>query len=84
MSAEIPARELREAIALAIAGDWQRSHEIVQRYEDDQASCWAHAVLHRIEGDLDNARYWYRRAGRQLNAEVAALAELENILSTLN
>jgi len=43
-------------------GDWQRAHSIVQEHEDDGAYALVHAHLHRIEGDVANARYWYRRA----------------------
>jgi len=32
--------------------------------EDDQESAWVHAYLHRVEGDLGNAGYWYRQAQR--------------------
>jgi hypothetical protein len=44
-------------------GDWKRAHEIVQE-EDDESSAWVHAYLHRKEGDLSNAGYWYRRASK--------------------
>lgn len=44
-------------------GDWDRAHAIVQEHEDDNAYALVHAHLHRIEGDLANAGYWYRRAG---------------------
>ena len=44
-------------------GDWNRAHECAQAQED-AAGAWVHAYLHRREGDLDNAGYWYRRAGR--------------------
>lgn len=44
-------------------GEWQTAHEIVQR-GDDVSSAWVHAYLHRREGDLGNAAYWYRRVGR--------------------
>lgn len=57
--------DLMQAVDLALAGDWERAHEIVQQDETDLQAAWIHAVLHRIEGDLGNARYWYRRAGRQ-------------------
>jgi len=50
-------------------GDWDRAHGIVQEHEEDRAYAMVHAHLHRIEGDLANAGYWYRRAGRQSNAE---------------
>jgi hypothetical protein len=44
--------------------DWQRSHAIIQDIEDPKAA-WIHAYLHRKEGDIGNADYWYRRAGRK-------------------
>jgi hypothetical protein len=44
-------------------GDWGKAHEAAQAKEDP-AGCWVHAYLHRKEGDLGNAGYWYRRAGR--------------------
>ncbi|MEX0600354.1 MAG: hypothetical protein WD423_12400 [Rhodothermales bacterium] len=44
-------------------GDWQKAHELVQD-ESDHESAWVHAYLHRREGDLSNAKYWYRRCGR--------------------
>lgn len=42
-------------------GDWKRAHEIVQE-EHGREAAWVHAYLHRKEGDLHNAGYWYRRA----------------------
>lgn len=56
--------DLRKAIELALAGQWDAAHRIVQGFEDDPVAAWIHAVLHKIEGDLGNSRYWYRRAGR--------------------
>lgn len=46
-----------------LRGNWHVAHEIVQA-EDDRDSAWVHAWLHRVEGDLANARYWYGRAGK--------------------
>jgi len=43
-------------------GDWDKAHQCAQEVEDD-AGNWVHAYLHRKEGDRDNARYWYGRAG---------------------
>lgn len=44
-------------------GDWTKAHEAAQN--DEGAECaWVHAYLHRKEGDLPNAGYWYRRAGK--------------------
>jgi len=59
-------------------GDWAKAHAVVIN-EDDADCAWVHAYLHRVEGDLDNARYWYRQARRKpatgaLDAEWAAIA----------
>ncbi|WP_424810969.1 hypothetical protein [Roseococcus sp. YIM B11640] len=45
-------------------GDWQRAHEFAQSVETEEGA-WVHAYLHRKEGDLSNADYWYRRAGKR-------------------
>jgi hypothetical protein len=42
-------------------GNWSAAHAIAQEIEDETGS-WIHAYLHRKEGDLGNAGYWYRRA----------------------
>ncbi|MBS0559394.1 MAG: hypothetical protein JSR21_05005 [Proteobacteria bacterium] len=53
-------------------GDWDRAHQCAQ--DDPGATGSAvHAYLHRVEGDLSNAGYWYRRAGRTPRTD--ALAE---------
>lgn len=54
-------REHREALARLRAGDWRAAHDIVQNL-DDALACRIHALCHRVEGDLGNARYWYRQA----------------------
>lgn len=46
-------------------GDWNRAHEIAQDVSGADGA-WVHAYLHRKEGDLGNAAYWYRRAGRDV------------------
>lgn len=43
--------------------DWERSHNVAQDINDRNGS-WIHAYLHRKEGDLSNARYWYHKAGK--------------------
>ncbi len=45
-------------------GDWNRSHQLIQDVEDVNAA-WIHAYLHRKEGDVFNADYWYKRAGKK-------------------
>jgi hypothetical protein len=56
--------DLREAVKLLETGDWQAAHAIVQEDEDSRLFCWAHGIVHLMEGDLANAQYWYRKAGR--------------------
>ena len=80
--------DLLRAVELALAGKWDAAHEVVQQYEDDATAAWIHAVLHKVEGDLGNARYWYRRANRmehvadEPRAELAAIsAELQSKLN---
>jgi len=55
---------LVEALWRDARGDWEQAHEIAQSI-DDREGAWVHAYLHRKEGDLSNAGYWYARAGRQ-------------------
>ncbi len=64
-AAEPPAGMSHALLALwwDARGDWQRAHEAAQAGQDAD-SAWVHAFLHRKEGDLANAGYWYRRAGR--------------------
>ncbi len=51
------------ALAEDARGDWEAAHAAAQAGED-ASSAWVHAYLHRKEGDLANAGYWYSRAGR--------------------
>ena len=46
-------------------GDWEKAHEVAQDV-DGADGAWVHAYLHRKEGDLGNAAYWYRRAEREV------------------
>lgn len=60
-------------------GDWDRAHQLVQDLADKNAS-WVHAYLHRKEGDIWNADYWYSKAGKKrpscsLNEEWEQLAQ---------
>jgi hypothetical protein len=51
------------ALWWAQRGDWDKAHKIVMD-ESGRAAAWVHAYLHRLEGDADNAAYWYRQARR--------------------
>ena len=57
--------DYRKALELARQGQWDEAHQMVQSARDRQ-SCLIHAYLHRVEGDLGNARYWYNRAGEEM------------------
>ena len=52
------------ALLIDFLGDWETAHNIVQNDPSKQAA-WVHAYLHRKEGDLGNAGYWYVNAGKQ-------------------
>jgi hypothetical protein len=71
--------ELLRAIDLALENQWDAAHRVVQQYESDPTAAWIHAVLHKIEGDLDNSRYWYRRAGKMECVDQEPMAELRAI-----
>ena len=62
-------------------GDWDQAHAQVDHLGDKE-SAWVHAYLHRKEGDIGNAGYWYRRAGKPVAAG-ALEAEWEGIVSEL-
>ena len=64
--------EHRTALELVRDGDWNAAHRLVQDHSD-KLSCMIHAHLHRIEGDLANATYWYERAGSTLPTDSTLL-----------
>ncbi len=68
-----------QALWWAGKGEWERAHGCAQQHEGDPDCDLVHAHLHRQEGDMGNAGYWYRRAGRpfpsaSLEAEWEAIA----------
>jgi hypothetical protein len=62
-------------------GNWSEAHSIVQEVDDSMA-CWIHAYLHRKEGDLGNAGYWYSRAGKT-RPDVDLKSEWEELVREL-
>jgi len=81
--AKPPAGLAPALVALWWAGKdkWDKAHNIVMD-EGDKSCAWVHAYLHRVEGDLDNARYWYRQARRPVS-EGPLTAEWDAIAQTL-
>ena len=75
-SADAPPRGVGpalEALWRLARGEWEAAHRCVQGHEGEVDCDWVHAHLHRQEGDLDNARYWYGRAGKVVSG--ASLAQ---------
>ncbi len=75
--------DLKRAVDLAIAGDWDGAHAIAQRDEEDPLHRWLHACLHKIEGDVFNSRYWYRGSGHAFQDFATPEIELQAIRDTL-
>ena len=75
--------DLRSAINLALTGEWDQAHIIVQELGSPTAA-WIHAVLHKIEGDESNSRYWYARAQKSYEEFYDPAEELKYIDSTIS
>jgi len=65
----------------AMKNNWDMAHNIVQDIKTETAS-WIHAYLHRVEGDLGNANYWYNHAGKKSPTESLEI-ELKNIIKSV-
>jgi hypothetical protein len=84
LSGAAPASGLDAPLAAlwwAAKGNWDAAHKIAQD-QDTPDSAWVHAYLHRVEGDLGNAGYWYLRAGKPVAAGPIE-TEWERITSAL-
>ena len=68
--------QLKQALEHLQRGEWQAAHEIVQQDEASPLACWAHGIVHLMEGDLPNARYWYGQAKRSFPAKPKAADEI--------
>ena len=80
---------LLKACELALAGDWDGAHNIAQDYSDGVNNAnmanWIHAVLHKIEGDSSNSKYWYAKTkGKKYDDFSEANTELIAIQNSLN
>ena len=78
-----PGEALVRAVELLAAGAWQQAHEIVQKAESPLAA-WLHGIVHTLEGDLDNARYWYRKADRVFPGAEAVQQEISRARTTVS
>jgi hypothetical protein len=73
--------KLLQALWYVGNGDWEKAHNIAQDASSADGS-WIHAYLHRVEGDLGNAGYWYHRAGKPL-ARTSHEEEWEQLVTAL-
>ena len=69
------------AIWYAVKDNWDMAHKIIQDINTETAS-WIHAYLHRVEGDIDNAKYWYNCSRKEPCTE-SLKSELDNIIQFL-
>jgi hypothetical protein len=84
LNSERPPEDLTLSLAALwwdAKGDWTKAHESAQQ-DEGAAGAWVHAYLHRKEGDVSNAGYWYRQAGKP-QANVALEKEWAEIVSSL-
>ncbi|HXX86581.1 MAG TPA: hypothetical protein VEN29_21700 [Casimicrobiaceae bacterium] len=63
-------------------GEWDKAHAIVQQ-DESKLGCWAHGIVHMVEGDLGNSRYWYRRAGRPFPKDRDVDREVAELVAAL-
>jgi hypothetical protein len=73
---------LARAVELLEGGAWREAHEIVQQ-EKSPLAAWLHGIVHTLEGDLDNARYWYQRADRAFPGPDAVEQEIDAVRRAL-
>ncbi len=67
-----------KALWLASTGQWEQAHALTRTLGAEEGGAWLHACLHRIEGDTNNANYWYHRAEMEYYSGDTS-AELEEI-----
>jgi len=72
----------RLALAHLRRREWQKAHELVMDLED-KVAFHMHGLVHRLEGDLENARYWYAKAGVPIRRSLRLAAELRKIEAEL-
>ena len=74
-------RDLLRALDMLESGDWDGAHRIAQE-DETQMGSWLHGIVHVIEGDEGNAKYWFRKAGRRfpgmdsMDREIAAIRSI--------
>ena len=73
---------LLQILALMREGNWDEAHNLVQ-LDDSSSAAWLHGLLHVQEGDLENAEYWYGKAGRNFRSRGTLSEELDALEASL-
>lgn len=73
---------LLDVLALLRDGHWTQAHDQVQRHDSPEAA-WLHALVHVQEGDLEDAEYWYGKAGRDWRRRLSLDEELDALAREL-
>jgi hypothetical protein len=73
---------LLQMLALTREGRWDEAHDLVQ-HDDSSSAAWLHGLLHVQEGDLENAEYWYGKAGRNFRSRGSLSEELDALEESL-
>jgi hypothetical protein len=76
-------RQLMDGIDKAKADDWEAAHAVAQSLEGNTYADWLHAILHKIEGDEGNSRYWYGRTNQNYESYPDPQAELDTLKAAL-
>lgn len=72
-----------QALAADRKGDWDKAHDLAQAANSKDGD-WVHAYLHRKEGDIGNAGYWYARAGQpRVGADISLESEWDELATAL-
>ena len=69
-----------QALWFDAQGNWEEAHRLIQDVAGEKAA-WIHAYLHRKEGDVWNADYWYSKAGK-IHPSISLAKEWENLVSS--
>lgn len=72
---------IEKALWWAKHGNWEKAHDLAQEISTESGS-WLHAILHRWEGDISNAKYWYLLANRQF-PEISVEKEIDEMIKEL-
>lgn len=73
---------LRQVLLHLRQGRWIEAHNLVQS-EDSDLAAWLHGILHIQEGDLEDAEYWYGKAGKNFRSRGTLAEEIQRLEAEL-